>query len=379
MTAMVDHATSLAQVSVNTIRTLAVDAIENANSGHPGLPLGAAPMAYVLWQDHLRHHPGEPKWPNRDRFVLSAGHGSMLLYALLHLTGYDLPLSELRNFRKWGSRTPGHPEAFMTPGVEATTGPLGQGSANAVGMAIAEAHLAAVYNRPGHTVVDHHTYALVSDGDLMEGLSAEAGSLAGHLGLGKLIYLYDANEISLDGPISLTFTEDVAARYRAYGWQVLHVADGDNDLASIDEAISSAKAETQKPSIIIVRTTIGFGSPNKGGTAACHGSALGASETRLVKQNLGFDPDATFVVPPEAKGHFEAGAARGIALAQKMASHFRGLQEGPSNACRPVRAGGQRPASRRLGRRDTDFQAWRKARHPRGELQGHQCDGPAPA
>ena len=322
MTAMVEQSTNLAQLSVNTIRLLAVDAIENANSGHPGLPLGAAPMAYTLWQEHLRHHPSDPKWPNRDRFVLSAGHGSMLLYALLHLTGYDLPLSELRNFRKWGSRTPGHPETFMTPGVEATTGPLGQGSANAVGMAIAEAHMAAVYNRPGHTVVDHHTYALVSDGDLMEGVSAEAASLAGHLGLGKLIYLYDANEISLDGPISLTFTEDVAARYRAYGWQVLHVADGDQDLASIDQAIRAAKSESQKPSIIIIRTTIGFGAPNKQGTSACHGSALGAAETRLLKQNLGFDPEASFHIPPQALAHFHAGAARGAALAQTWKTNF---------------------------------------------------------
>ncbi len=327
MTAMVDHSESLAQLSVNTIRLLAVDAIENANSGHPGLPLGAAPMAYVLWQEHLRHAPSDPMWPNRDRFVLSAGHGSMLLYALLHLTGYDLPLAELRKFRQWGSRTPGHPEAFMTPGVEATTGPLGQGSANAVGMAIAEAHLAGVYNRPGHNVVDHHTYAVVSDGDLMEGVSAEAASLAGHLGLGKLIYLYDANEISLDGPISLTFTEDVAARYRAYGWQVLHVGDGDQDLAAIDRAIQDAKAETQKPTIIIVRTTIGFGSPNKQGTSACHGSALGASETRLLKENLGFDPDTSFDIAPQAMAHMQAGAARGITAAKNWKTSFVAYQK----------------------------------------------------
>src|SRR5688500_5995093 len=234
---------------INTIRTLSIDAVQKANSGHPGLPLGAAPMAYALWQRHLRHDPRHPDWPDRDRFVLSAGHGSMLLYSLLHLAGYDVSLDDLKAFRQWGSKTPGHPEWHDTPGVEAITVPLGQGTANAVGMAIAERYLATLFNRPGHTIVDHHTYALVSDGDVMEGVAAEAASIAGHLGLGKLIYLYDANEITLDGPLSLAFSEDVGARYAACGWQVLHVGDGDRDFAGLDKAIAAAKAETGKPSI----------------------------------------------------------------------------------------------------------------------------------
>ena len=242
---------SLDALCINTIRTLAIDAVQKANSGHPGLPLGAAPMAYALWQHHLKHDPRDPRWPDRDRFVLSAGHGSMLLYALLHLTGYDLPLAELQRFRQLGSRTPGHPEAHLTPGVEATTGPLGQGGANAVGMAIAERALAHLFNRPGHTIVDHHTYALVSDGDLMEGVSAEAGSLAGHLKLGKLVYLYDANGVSLDGPTSLAFTEDVRKRYEAYGWHVQVIEQGDTDVAGIDAAIAAARGDASRPHLII--------------------------------------------------------------------------------------------------------------------------------
>jgi transketolase len=301
----------LAQLAVNTIRTLAIDAVQKANSGHPGLPMGAAPMAYVLWQRHLRHNPKNPHWPNRDRFVLSAGHGSMLLYTLLHLTGYDLTMADLQSFRQWESRTPGHPETLLTPGVEATTGPLGQGTANAVGMAMAERALAARFNQPGHAIVDHRTYAIVSDGDLMEGISSEAASLAGHLKLGKLIYLYDCNHISLDGPTSMAFTEDVGARYAAYGWQVLHVKDGDRDLAAIDRAISEAEADTGRPSIIVVRTTIGYGAPKKQGTSEAHGSPLGAEEVAAAKRNLGFDPEKFFFVPPEAGTHLRSAVERG--------------------------------------------------------------------
>jgi transketolase len=305
-------ASSLDQLCVNTIRTLAMDAVQNANSGHPGMPMGAAPMAYVLWTRHLRHNPKDPGWADRDRFVLSAGHGSMLLYALLHLTGYDVGMNDLKRFRQWGSRTPGHPERLLTPGVEATTGPLGQGTANAVGMAIAERALAHLFNRPDHAIVDHFTFALVSDGDLMEGVSAEASSLAGHLKLGKLIYLYDSNGVSLDGPLSMAFsTEDVAERYLAYGWQVLRVEDGDRDLAAIDRALSAAKAETARPSLIIVRTTIGYGSPHKAGTSAAHGSPLGAEEVKLAKAALGWDPEQTFYVPAAALEQFRAAVGRG--------------------------------------------------------------------
>jgi transketolase len=291
-------------LSINTIRTLSIDAIQKANSGHPGLPLGAAPMAYVLWQYHLKHDPKNPLWPDRDRFVLSPGHGSMLLYSLLHLSGYDLPMSELQRFRQLGSKTPGHPEAFLTPGVECTTGPLGQGSVNAVGMAMAERKLAHLFNREGHTIVDHFTYALVSDGDLMEGVSAEAASLAGHLKLGKLIYLYDANDITLDGPTSLTFSsEDVAKRYESYGWQVLYVRDGNTDLSSLDHAIRAARSETKKPSLIVVKTTIGYGSPNKQGTSGVHGSPLGPDELALTKKALGWTHTEPFSVPPEVRTH----------------------------------------------------------------------------
>jgi len=303
---------SLEELSINTIRTLAIDAVQKANSGHPGLPLGAARMAYVLWQHHLRHNPKDPHWPNRDRFVLSAGHGSMLLYALLHLTGYDLSMDDLQSFRQWSSRTPGHPEARLTPGVEATTGPLGQGTANAIGMAIAERALAHHFNRPGHTVVDHRTYAIVSDGDVMEGISSEASSLGGHLQLGKLVFLYDCNHVSLDGPTSLTFsTEDVAARYKAYGWHVCEVTDGDTDSGAIEAAIAAAEAETTRPSFIVVRTTIGYGSPNKQGTSEAHGSPLGVEEVKLTKKALGWDPERSFYVPEAAGAHFRTAVERG--------------------------------------------------------------------
>jgi len=299
----VDRA-ELERLCVNALRFLAVDMIEKAKSGHPGLPLGAAPMAYVLWSRHLRHSPKNPNWPDRDRFILSAGHGSALLYALLHLFGY-LPLEELQNFRQWGSKTPGHPEAGLTPGVEVTTGPLGQGFANAVGMAMAEAHLAAIFNRPGFPIVDHYTYVLASDGDLMEGVSAEAASLAGHLRLGRLIVLYDQNSVSLAGSTALTFTEDVVKRFEAYGWHVLEVPDG-NDLEAIDEAISKAKGEKEKPSLICVRTVIGYGAPTKAGTFHVHGAPLGPEEARAAKRNLGWPEEPPFYVPEEVQSHFSA-------------------------------------------------------------------------
>jgi transketolase len=321
-------ALSLDELCINTIRTLSIDAVQTANSGHPGLPLGAAPMAYVLWQNHLRHNPRNPRWPDRDRFVLSAGHGSMLLYSLLHLTGYDVAMSDLMAFRQWGSRTPGHPEFHLTPGVEATTGPLGQGTSNAVGMAIAERALAHRFNQEGLSIVDHWTYALVSDGDLMEGISAEAASIAGHLRLGKLIYLYDSNEVTLDGPASLTFsTEDVERRYQAYGWQVLRVKDGDHDLNAIQEAIVAARAETTKPSLIIVHTTIGYGSPNKQGTASAHGSPLGAEEVALTKKALSWDPDAQFLVPGEALARFRKAVANGEGLEGEWNARFTELEK----------------------------------------------------
>ncbi len=314
----------LARIAVNTLRTLAIDAVQQANSGHPGLPLGAAPMAYALWQRHLIVDPSAPLWPDRDRFVLSAGHGSMLLYALLHCAGYDLSIDELKAFRQWGSRTPGHPEWHLTPGVEATTGPLGQGHANAVGMAIAERFLANLFNRPGHTIVDHHTYALVSDGDVVEGVAQEAASLAGHLGLGKLICLYDDNQITLDGPASLAMSEDVAARYAALGWQVLRVEDGDHDVDAIERAISLAKRDLARPSMICVRTTIGFGSPKKAGTASAHGSPLGKDEVAATKRALGWDPEAQFQVPDAARAHFGAISARGQAAHAAWRARFEG-------------------------------------------------------
>jgi transketolase len=319
---------SLDELCINTMRTLSIDAVQKANSGHPGLPLGAAPMAYVLWQNHLRHNPRNPRWPDRDRFVLSAGHGSMLLYSLLHLTGYDLKMDDLKAFRQWGSRTPGHPEFGLTPGVEATTGPLGQGSSNAVGMAIAERALAHRFNQEDLAIVDHFTYALVSDGDLMEGISAEAASLAGHLRLGKLVYLYDSNDVTLDGPASLSFTtEDVEKRYQAYGWQVLRVKDGDRDLDAIEKAIVAARAETSRPSLIIVHTTIGYGSPNKQGKAAAHGSPLGAEEVALTKKALGWDPEAQFHLPEEALARFRAAVAKGEGLEGEWNERLKELEK----------------------------------------------------
>jgi len=301
---------SLDELCVNTIRTLSIDAVQKANSGHPGLPLGAAPMAYVLWTHFLKHNPSNPHWFDRDRFVLSAGHGSMLLYSLLHLTGYDLPLEQIKNFRQWGSMTPGHPERGVTPGVEVTTGPLGQGFANGVGMAIAESYLSNRYNRPHFKVIDHFTYGIVSDGDLMEGIASEAASLAGHLGLGKLIYLYDNNHITLSAETSLAFSENCAKRFEAYGWHVQSVEDG-NDLDAIHQAIHQAKNETAKPSLILVKTHIGFGSPHKQDTFEAHGSPLGEEEVKLTKENLGWSQEPSFYIPQEALKHFRQAVDEG--------------------------------------------------------------------
>ena len=297
---------------INTIRFLSVDAVQNAKSGHPGMPLDAAPMAYALWTRRLKHNPRNPHWFDRDRFVLSAGHGSMLLYSLLYLTGYDVSLDDIRQFRQWDSKAPGHPERGHTPGVEVTTGPLGQGLANAVGMAIAEAQLAAQYNRPGFAVVDHATYAIVSDGDLMEGVGAEAASLAGHLRLGKLICLYDDNRVTLAAGTDITFSEDRAQRFAAYGWHTVRVADG-NDTDAIDAALQAARVETSRPSLILVRTHIGYGSPNKHDSYEAHGSPLGVDEVRLTKRNLGWPEEPAFLVPDAALAHFREGVARGAA------------------------------------------------------------------
>ncbi len=294
---------------INTLRFLSVDMVQKADSGHPGLPLGAAAMAYALWTGHLKHHPANPAWPDRDRFVLSAGHGSALLYSLLHVTGYALSLDDLKQFRQWGSKAPGHPERGHTPGVEVTTGPLGQGLANAVGMAIAEAHLAACYNQGGHTPIDHRTWALVSDGDLMEGVAAEAASLAGHLRLGKLVCLYDDNRVTLSAGTDITFSEDRALRFKAYGWQTLVVKDG-NDLEAVNAALDAAKAEHLRPSLILVRTHIGFGSPEQDSFKA-HGSALGVEDVKRTKQALGWPLDPPFLVPKPALAHFRQALARG--------------------------------------------------------------------
>lgn len=306
----INLSTELQELAINTIRTLSMDAIQKANSGHPGLPMGAAAMAYTLWQSHLQHNPSNPKWHNRDRFVLSAGHGSMLIYSLLHLTGYDLSLDEIKNFRQWESKTPGHPEYGETAGIETTTGPLGQGAATAVGMALAESYLASYFNREGHEVVNHYTYALVSDGDLMEGVAIEATALAGHWGLGKLIYLYDDNKITLDGTTDMTFTEDISARFEAQGWHILKVEDG-NDVAAIDAAIKEAQSVTDKPSIISIHTIIGYGSPNKQGTSKAHGSPLGADEITLAKEGFGWPASMDFHIPDEALAHFREALENG--------------------------------------------------------------------
>ncbi|ASS91317.1 MAG: transketolase [Bacillaceae bacterium] len=299
---MVTH--SIQDLSIMTIRTLSIDAIEKANSGHPGMPMGAAPMAYALWTKFMNINPENPNWFNRDRFVLSAGHGSMLLYSLLHLSGYDLSMDDIKSFRQWGSKTPGHPEYGHTPGVDATTGPLGQGIAMAVGMAMAERHLAATYNKEGYNIVDHYTYVICGDGDLMEGISSEAASLAGHLKLGRLIVLYDSNDISLDGDLNKSFSENVEERFKSMGWQVLRVEDG-NNIEEISKAIEEAKLDEQRPTLIEVKTTIGYGSPNKAGTSSVHGSPLGPEEAKLTKEAYAWTFEEDFYVPAEVYEHFE--------------------------------------------------------------------------
>ena len=313
-------------LAVTTIRTLSIDAVNAANSGHPGLPMGAAPMAYALWANHLNHNPKNPNWFNRDRFVLSAGHGSSLLYSMLHVFGYDVSMDDLKNFRKLGSKTPGHPEFGHTAGVEATTGPLGQGIANAVGMAMAEAHLAAQFNKDGFPVIDHHTYALVGDGDLMEGVSYEAMSMAGHMKLGKLVVLYDSNDISLDGELNVSFSEDVKKRAEAAHWDYLRVDDG-NDIEAITKAIQSAKENTDKPSLIEIRTIIGFGSPKVAGTNKAHGAPLGVDEGRVTKQAYNWLYEEDFYVPDEVKAHFEQLNRKGIETEQSWHQLFDSYQK----------------------------------------------------
>jgi len=311
----------LSELSINTLRTLAMDAVQAANSGHPGMPMGAAAMAYVLWRRHMEQDPSMPDWPDRDRFVLSAGHGSMLIYGLLHLSGFSLSLDEIKNFRQWESQTPGHPEYGHTVGVETTTGPLGQGFANGIGMAIAEQFLAESFNRPDYEIVDHHTYAIVSDGDLMEGLSHEAASLAGHLRLGKLIYLYDDNHITIDGSTDISFTEDVERRFESYDWHVVRVQDG-NDVSAIDDAISEARAETSRPSLIMVRTIIGFGSPNKENKSASHGAPLGDEEITRTKEALGWPSDTPFHIPAEVSEHMGEIATDGRRARERWDQNF---------------------------------------------------------
>ena len=318
--------TDLDQLCVNTIRFLSVDAVEKANSGHPGLPLDAAPMAYILWTKIMNYNPKNPGWYNRDRFVLSAGHGSALLYSMLHLTGYDLPLDQLKQFRQWKSMTPGHPERGLAPGVEVATGPLGQGFANGVGMAVVEAHLAARYNRPGHEMIDNYIYSIVSDGDLMEGVASEAASLAGHLKLGKLIYLYDDNEITLSASTQLAFTEDRAGRFESYGWQTIKVEDG-NDLKAIEDAVLAAQRDVERPSLIIVRTHIGYGSPNKQDTYEAHGSPLGKEETKLTKENLGWPLEPTFYIPEAAQRHFQEFIEKGKKLEEEWNKRWQAYEK----------------------------------------------------
>jgi len=298
----------IANLSINTIRTLAMDAVQKANSGHPGMPMGCAPIAYVLWTKLMNYDPKHPEWTNRDRFVLSAGHGSILLYSMLHLTGYDISLDDLKNFRQWGSVTAGHPEYWDVPGIETTTGPLGQGFTNGVGMAIAAKHLGAVFNREKYPLFDHNIYAICSDGDLMEGIASEAASLAGHLGLDNLIYFYDNNHISIEGETGMTFTEDVGKRFDAYGWHVQEIDDG-NDVEAIESAARKAKQIKGKPHLIAVRTHIGYGSPNKQDHASAHGSPLGEDEVKLTKENLGWDPEKKFYIPDDVKSHIKEQAA----------------------------------------------------------------------
>lgn len=311
--------------AINTIRFLAADAVQQANSGHPGLPMGAAAMAFALWTRHLRHNPGNPKWAGRDRFILSGGHGSMLLYSLLHLTGYDLPMEEIKNFRQFESKTPGHPEYGLTPGVETTTGPLGQGFGQGVGMAMAAAHLAAEFNKPGHEIIQSYIYGIVTDGDLMEGISSEAASLAGHLKLGRLIYLYDDNHISIDGSTDLAFTEDRGGRFEAYGWHVQTIADG-NDVDAVDAAIQAAKADP-RPSLIAVRTTIGFGAPKKQGTAKAHGEPLGDEELNAAKENLGWPLEPRFLIPGDVLEFYREAVEHGREIEGEWLDRFEAYKQ----------------------------------------------------
>jgi len=311
--------------AINTLRFLSADAVQKAKSGHPGLPMGAAALAYTVWMYHLRHNPHNPHWPDRDRFVLSGGHGSMLLYSLLHLTGYDLSLEQIRDFRQWGSLTPGHPEYGLTPGVETTTGPLGQGFANGVGMAIAEAHLRALFNRPDHEVLNHYVYAIVTDGDLMEGVASEAASLAGHLRLGRLIYLYDDNHITIDGSTDLAFSEDRGARFSAYGWQVLPVPDG-NNVEEVDRAIRQAKADP-RPSLLLCRTHIGFGLPNRQDTSKAHGEPPGEEELRAAKERLGWPLEPSFFIPTDVLEHFRVSLNRGAEAEKQWNERIRAYQQ----------------------------------------------------
>ena len=373
-------AAELDQLCINTMRFLSVDAVQKANSGHPGMPLGAAPMAYVLWTRLLKHNPRNPDWFDRDRFVLSAGHGSMLLYSLLHLTGYDLSLDDIKQFRQWGSKTPGHPERGHTPGVEVTTGPLGQGFANAVGMAIAEAQLAARYNRPGFDVIDHATYVIVSDGDLMEGVAAEAASLAGHLRLGKLTCLYDDNHVTLAAGTDITFSEDRARPLRR-----LRLAHGVGRRTATTSrrstrALQAARAETTRPSLILVRTHIGYGSPHKQDSFEAHGSPLGADEVRLTKQNLGWPTEPPFLIPEPALAHFREALARGARDRGGVERSHGGLRAGlPRSGARAATKPARRAAAR-LGRGHSGLSRRRQGHgHAGGLRQGDERDRAAAA
>ncbi|HEU0302166.1 MAG TPA: transketolase [Longimicrobium sp.] len=356
---MPSDARTLDRLCIDTIRTLSMDAVQAANSGHPGTPMALAPLAYVIWTRHLKHNPADPGWADRDRFILSAGHASMLLYSMLYLTGYGLTLDDIRNFRQWESRTPGHPEYGLTRGVETTTGPLGQGFANGVGMGMAEAHLAALHNRPGHEVVDHCVYAICSDGDLMEGVASEAASLAGHLRLGKLIYFWDDNKITIEGSTDLAFTEDVAKRFEGYGWHTLVVEDG-NDLEAIDAAIRAAK-DDPRPSMITVKTIIGYGSPNKAGSEKAHGEALGEEEIKLTKQALGWPSQESFFVPDEALAHMRAAGERGRGLQAEWERRMEAFRQAHPDAA----AGLDQALGRTLpGGWDADLPTWGRDEKP---------------
>ncbi|HST20879.1 MAG TPA: transketolase, partial [Blastocatellia bacterium] len=320
------HDNKLDELCINTVRTLAMDAVQQANSGHPGTPMALAPVAYVLWSRFMHHNPHNPAWPDRDRFVLSAGHASMLLYAMLHISGYDLPLEELKRFRQWGSLTPGHPEYGHTAGVETTTGPLGQGVANSVGMAIAERWLATHFNRPGHEIVNHRVYAIAGDGCLMEGVSQEAASLAGHLQLSNLVWIYDNNHITIEGNTALAFTDDVASRFMSYHWNVMRVGDA-NDLDLLDQALQRAQKETDRPTLLIVDSHIAWGAPNKQDTHAAHGEPLGEEEIKLTKQRYGWPPDAKFLVPDEVRGYSERSIKRGEQAEAEWNERFAAYKE----------------------------------------------------